>query len=304
MTVHDCHCHFLSARFFEVLGREKYGAAGATAAGVAAELGWEAPGEPPALAARWVEELTRQRVSRAVLIASVPGDEASVSTAVTLFPDRFVGGFVMNPAAPDGLDGAGRAFSDLGLRYACLFPAMHRYRLDDPRVADLFALAGRHHAVVFVHCGYLSIEARTCLGLPTPLDLRFGDPLALASVAAQFPDVPVIVPHFGGGFFREALMAAEACPTIAFDTSSSNAWIRFVPGLALSEVFRQALSVVGARRLVFGTDSSFFPRGWRRVILGAQRTILDELGVEPEAASQIFTGNFERIFGDGTAPRT
>ena len=43
-----------------------------------------------------------------------------------------------------------------------------------------------------------------------------------ATVAAAFPHVPVIVPHFGGGFLREALMAAEACPNIVFDTSSSN----------------------------------------------------------------------------------
>ena len=101
-------------------------------------------------------------------------------------------------------------------------------------------------------------------------------------VAAAFPRVPVIIPHFGGGFFREALMAAEACPNIVFDTSSSNSWIRFVPGLTLVEVFRRALAIAGPDRLMFGTDSSFFPRGWRQVIHGAQRAILDDVGVEPD----------------------
>jgi predicted TIM-barrel fold metal-dependent hydrolase len=115
-------------------------------------------------------------------------------------------------------------------------------------------------------------------------------------VAARYPSVPVIVPHFGGGFFREALMAAEACPSIHFDTSSSNGWIKFVPGLTLTEVFRRALAVAGPGRLVFGSDSSFFPRGWRRVIHGTQRAVLDELGVERPALTQIFSGNFERLF--------
>ena len=92
-------------------------------------------------------------------------------------------------------------------------------------------------------------------------------------------------------------MAAEACPTINFDTSSSNAWIRFVPGLSMADVFRQAITVAGADRLIFGTDSSYFPRGWRRVICGAQRTVLDELGIEEEARARIFSGNFERVFG-------
>jgi predicted TIM-barrel fold metal-dependent hydrolase len=298
MTTNDSHCHFFSTRFFEALGREKYGAAqGVTAEAVAEGLGWEAPGEPLALAARWVTELDRARVSRAALIASIPGDEDSVATAVAAHPDRFVGFFVVNPAAEDGLDHAQRAFAQLGMRAACLFPALHRYHLDDERVRRLFDLAGRHRAVIFAHCGLLSIEARVRLGLATSLDLRCGDPLALASVACGYPNVPVIIPHFGGGFFREALMAAEACPSIHFDTSSSNGWIKFVPDLTLADVFRRALAVAGPERLIFGSDSSFFPRGWRKVIHGAQRAILEELGTERQACHKIFSGNFERLFG-------
>jgi len=134
------------------------------------------------------------------------------------------------------------------------------------------------------------------LGLPTLLDLRLGDPLALAATAVRFPTVPVIVPHFGAGFFREALMAADACPSIYLDTSSSNSWVKYVPGLTLTEAFRRALSIVGPERLIFGTDSSFFPRGWHRVIYGAQRTALDELGMEAAGRDKVFGGNFDRIF--------
>ena len=149
---------------------------------------------------------------------------------------------------------------------------------------------------VFVHCGFFSLEARSRLGLRTAPDLRLGDPLALATTAARYPTVPVIVPHFGGGFFREALMAAEACPSMLFDTSSSNGWIKYLPGLTLADVFKQALAVVGPSRLIFGSDSSFFPRGWRRVIHGAQQAILDEIGAEPATVEQIFNGNFDRVF--------
>jgi len=298
MIVHDSHCHFFSRRFFEALGREKHGLVGdATAESVARELGWEAPGEPLALARRWVEELDRHKVSRAALIASMPGDEGSVAEAVAAHPDRFTGFFVNNPAAPGGLDQAQRGLALGGMRCVCLFPAMHRYRLDDERVVRLFELAAEHGAVVFAHCGYLSIEARTRMGLPTMVDLRFGDPLALAVTAGRFPHVPVIVPHFGGGFFREALMAAESCPSIHFDTSSSNGWIKFVPDLTLADVFRRALAVLGPNRLVFGSDSSFFPRGWRKVVHGAQQAILDEIGCEDDACRKIFSGNFERLFG-------
>jgi hypothetical protein len=297
MTVHDSHCHFLSERFYDALAREKYGADGPGAgARVAAELGWEAPGPPAALSDRWVAELDRNRVTRAALIASVPGDEESVAAAVARHPSRFVGFCLVNPVAMNSVDRARRALSELGMRCICLFPAMHRYGFDNERVAAIFKVAAEHRGAIFAHCGLLSIEARTKLGLPCTLDLRLGDPLALAATAVQFPDVPVIVPHFGGGFLTEALMAAAACPTIHFDTSSSNSWVRFFPGLSLQEVFHRALSVAGPDRLIFGSDSSYFPRGWRRVIHGAQVSIVDELGTEPEVARKIFSGNFDRIF--------
>jgi predicted TIM-barrel fold metal-dependent hydrolase len=297
MSLCDGHCHFFSTRFFEVLGKEKYGPQHSRSGDqVASDLGWEAPGSPEALADRWAAELDEHRVSRATLIASVPGDEDSVAVALSRHPRRFVGYFVLNPNAPDALDRAGNAFGNLGLRCVCLFPALHHYRLDDARVTELFDLVAAHRGAVFAHCGFLSVEARSRLGLKSKLDLRCGDPLALAATAVRFPQVPVIVPHFGSGLFREALMAVDAAPNIHLDTSSSNAWVKYQPGLTLADVFRCALATAGPDRLIFGTDSSYFPRGWRRVIHGAQRTALDEIGVEPEAAAKIFGGNFNRIF--------
>jgi hypothetical protein len=299
MTLCDAHCHFFSQRFFEALAREKYGQQnGRSGDQVARDLGWDPPGPPDMLADRWAAEVDEHRVDRVALIASVPGDEESVAAAVRRYPQRFVGYFVLNPTAPDALERARRAFADLGLRCVCLFPALHHYRLDDSRVADLFELVATHHGAVFAHCGFLSVEARQRLQLASRLDLRCGDPLALAVTAARFPQVPVIIPHFGSGFFREALMAVDAAPNIFLDTSSSNAWVKYVPGLTLADVFRRALATAGPDRLIFGTDSSYFPRGWRRVIHGAQRTALDEIGVEAEAAAKIFGGNFNRVFDD------
>jgi predicted TIM-barrel fold metal-dependent hydrolase len=96
--------------------------------------------------------------------------------------------------------------------------------------------------------------------------------------------------------FREALMAAEQAPNLHLDTSSSNAWMKYYPGLTLETVFRSALSVVGPERLLFGTDSSFFPRGWQRGIYDAQRAAVDAIGVNADDQGKIFGGNFERLF--------
>ncbi|HEU4927495.1 MAG TPA: amidohydrolase family protein [Vicinamibacterales bacterium] len=297
MQVCDVHCHFFSSRFLEILAKDRRDIApGDHAAVVSTLLGWDPPGPPDALADRWITELDRHQVARAAVIASIPGDEESVAAAIARHPSRLVGFFMLNPAAADAAERLSRAIGDWKLRGICLFPAMHHYRLDDERVTATFEAAAARGAAVFVHCGVLTVGVRKRLGLASPFNLRLGDPLALATVAAKFPKVPVIIPHFGAGFLREALIAADQCPNIHLDSSSSNSWIKYHPGLTLEAVFRQALEVVGADRLLFGTDSSFFPRGWQRQIFEQQKAMLDTIGVPVETQEKILSGNFQRLF--------
>jgi predicted TIM-barrel fold metal-dependent hydrolase len=61
-------------------------------------------------------------------------------------------------------------------------------------------------------------------------------------------------------------------------------------------VFRQALAVAGAERILFGTDSSFFPRGWQKPIHDAQAAALAAAGASDDDRAKIFGGNFERLF--------
>jgi predicted TIM-barrel fold metal-dependent hydrolase len=300
MRISDAHCHFFSSRFLELLtaGQDGFPDAGRSTA-VSHRLGWDDPGTADALADRWRAELDAQQVSRAAIIASIPGDEVSVATAVARHPTRFVGFFMFNPAAGDVSTRLSRALGEQRLRGVCLFPAMHGYRLDDERVREVFAAALEYKAVVFVHCGVLTVGVRKKLGLPSPFDLRLGDPLALAAVASRFPAVPVIVPHFGAGMWREALMAADQCGNIHLDTSSSNGWMKYDPGLTLEDVFRRAVAVAGPDRILFGTDSSFFPRGWQQPIFAAQESALRAIGASDEDRQKILSGNFDRLFSLG-----
>jgi uncharacterized protein len=289
--INDAHCHFFSSRFLELLAPDTGGAEA-----IAARLQWEPPGTPTELGDRWIAEIDRHSIGRCSLIASVPGDAVSVAEAVAHHPHRFVGFFMHNPTGLDSAAVLDRSLKDYQMHAVCLFPAMHGYRLDDECVEPVFRAAADHGAAVFAHCGVLTVGVRQKLGLPSRFDLRLGDPLALARIALGFPQVPVIIPHFGAGFFREALMAADQCPTIHFDTSSSNSWIRFDGGQTLEGVFQNALAITGASRLLFGTDSSFFPRGWQAGIYEQQQRIMGSLGVSVADRDAIFGGNFERLF--------
>jgi len=293
--INDAHCHFFSSRFLELLAPNA-----GDADTIASRLQWDPPGTPTELGDRWIGELDRRGVNRAALIASVPGDAVSVAEAVAHHPHRLVGFFMHNPLGHGSEAILERAFRELHMRAVCLFPAMHGYRPDDECVEGVFRWASEHGGAVFVHCGVLTVGVRKKLGLPSRFDLRLGDPLGVAGVAVRHPGVPVIIPHFGAGFFREALMAADEAPNILLDSSSSNSWIKFHPGLTLRDAFARAIGCVGPERLLFGTDSSFFPRGWQKPILETQRSILDELGLDGAAQGAVFGGNFTRVFGGST----
>jgi uncharacterized protein len=292
VVVNDAHVHFFSPSFFAGLGADR---------DTITRLGWEFPESGDALGARWVAELDKHGVQRAALIASLPGDADAVAMAVAHNPDRFVGFFMLDPTRTDAIAYAKRAL-DEGLRTICLFPAMHGYSLHDPRVADVFELAAARRGgtvervAVFAHCGVLSVGIRKKLGLPSNFDIRFGNPLDLHGLAMKYPAVPIIIPHFGAGMLREALMLADCCPNVHLDTSSSNSWIKYTPGLTLEHVFKTALDVVGPDRLIFGTDSSFFPRGWNGEVHLKQKSALDAIGVSADVQNKIFSENFSRLF--------
>lgn len=296
LSVADAHLHFFSHHFFTTLissaASQKPGLTLETA-GV--QLGWQLPPpEPEKLAEVWVHELDRHGVFASALIASVPGDEGSVAAAVRAFPDRFFSYAMVNPRALT--TGLPTTFGEI--RVACLFPAMHGYSIQDDCARPVFEWAQAHRRAVFVHCGVLSVGVRKKLGLSSSFDMRFSNPVDLHAVALRYPEVPIIVPHFGAGFFREALMLADQCSNVYLDTSSSNRWIRYQAGhITLREVFRHALDVAGPNRLVFGTDSSFFPRGWHHAIFEDQAKALYEIGTSEADARAIFGENLLRILG-------
>jgi predicted TIM-barrel fold metal-dependent hydrolase len=207
---------------------------------------------------------------------------------------------MLNPRAPDALERAKRAFRDLGLRGLCLFPAMHHFHLWEKELRPILEIVAEHRGVAFVHCGILKVGVRDKLGLPSPFDIRFANPLDVAGVARSFETISFVLPHFGAGFFRELLLVASECGNVHTDTSSSNSWMDKLPEpMTLKRVFERALAVLGPERILYGSDSSFFPRGFLRDHLEGQLKILSEVGVSPAHAAGIFGGNLVRLAKPG-----
>lgn len=294
IPVADAHVHFFSHRFLGLLATQM--ATPEPPADMCHRIGWQAPPETAQqFAAQWVIELDRHHVSRAALISSARGDEESVLEATEAFPGRFLPWFFVNPVEA-GAASACEGWLRRGMRTLCLFPAMHNYPLTDPRVEEVLQAAEAARANVFVHCGVLSVGIRKKLDLPSLFDMRYSNPIDVHGLALRHPRLNFIVPHFGAGYLREALMLVDLCPNVHLDTSSTNSWLRYhAPALTLEHVFERALDVAGPSRLLFGTDSSYFPRGWHHQILERQIAALRHIGVGTAAARLILGGNLLRL---------
>ena len=284
VDIADAHVHFFSPPFFSSLAAQK------KVPEVGSLLGWDLPESPEALADRWVVEMDRHSVTQTMVIASIPNDAASVNAAVARHPSRFTALCMVNPLMPNATENVPPVIF--------LFPAMHRYSLHDDRARAVIAAA----KLVYVHCGVLSVGFRKKLGLPSPFDMRYSSPFDLHAVALEFPSVRFVIPHFGAGFLREALMVADLCPNVYLDTSSSNGWLRYLTGkMNLSDVFVRALDVIGPGRILFGSDSSWFPRGWVHQVFETQMESVKATGADPETIQAIFGGNLRKLIADISA---
>src|SRR5579884_2543528 len=106
------------------------------------------------------------------------------------------------------------------------------------------------------------------------------------------------IPHFGCGYPRELLHLAWVCGNVYVDTSGSNEWVRWMPyDLTVRGLFRKYLDTIGPGRIIFGTDSSWFPRVFAARYLEEQLQACWELGCTEAEVRAIFAGNAARLLG-------
>ncbi len=295
----DFHSHLFSRALFEALAAASplRGTPAERSERVTRALGVALPSADPAEhLARWLDEMDRHGVSHLVSFASAPEEHAVLAELAPRAQGRITFFAYADPRRSDAAGELARLLEHGTVRGALFFPALHHYRLDGPEAGALFEVLDAHSAPAVVHCGLLRMPLRERFGLPRQVDLAFANPLALIPPAERFANLPFVVPHFGAGFLRETLLAGAQCANVYVDTSSSQAWLASEPArLSLADVFERALAVFGPERILFGTDSSVFPRGWRRDLLLAQREALGACGVREEDRARILGMNAAQL---------
>ncbi len=244
--------------------------------------------EPAEAARRFAAEVERYGLLGLVFVTG--GGNQRLAEAIRPHP-RLYGFAHHDPFLPDAPERLLRAVKEFGLvGYKVFAPALTR-RLDDPVLDPLWATAEELGVPVLVHFGPLG----GAMGVAAGPNIN---PLVLHDVAKGFPRLNFVVPHFGCGYVRELLHLMWAVDNVHVDTSGNNEWRRYQwPVPTLKDLFQVFLEAFGPDRILFGSDSSHFPRGWVVAYFDEQYRALLELGVDEAALRKIFAGNALRLLG-------
>ncbi|MEW5785027.1 MAG: amidohydrolase family protein [Bacillota bacterium] len=243
--------------------------------------------EPGEAAALWHNEARKAGLHGVVFVTG--GGNAVLADALAPYGGYFAAFAHHHPEeeAADAL--LEEAILTHGLKGYKIFAPLVEKPLADRSFEPLWRVAERTNIPVLVHCGILGGGG----GIASGVNIS---PLSLEPVARAFPTVPFIIPHFGCGYVRDLLQLCWACANVHVDTSGNNEWTRWHPyPLTLEDLFRRFYETVGAARIIFGSDSSWFPRGFARRYLEDQLRACRRLRLPEEDLSLIFGGNARRL---------
>jgi predicted TIM-barrel fold metal-dependent hydrolase len=254
------------------------------------------PPEPPAdtdeeidaALDRWAAEVDRHGLRRVVFVTARNND--LLARLVARYPDRF-SGLAHHKLEPGAEVELKRSVDELGLVGYKLLAPLTEYPFEDPRLRPVWELCAERRLPVLIHFGFLGRGGGV-------VDHPRMSPLTLYKVARDFPEIPFVIPHFGAGYWRELLSLCWSLPNIHIDSSGSNQWVQWMPyRLTLEDLFAKAYETIGPDRMLFGSDSSYFPRGFVLRYLQDQLRICYQLNIPEAEIRAIFGGNAARLMG-------
>jgi len=163
--------------------------------------------------------------------------------SVAHYPKRLVGFCTVQPKSIDAAIAEIERCAKAGAKgIGEMRPDIQSFHLTDDDVTTPFITALRKHKLILL----------THASEPVGHDYRGKGaitPDVLYPFTTRYPDVPLVCAHWGGGLPFYALMpkVKQALKNVYFDTAAS-------PFLYSPQIYRQVADLVGAEKILFGTD--------------------------------------------------
>lgn len=239
-------------------------------------------------AERWVKELEKHDIKKVVFVTG-HGDNQNLARWIKPYKDKFIGFAYHDPQREDAKEQLVYAIETLGFKGYKMFAPLIDIPLDDESLDPIWDYCAKKKLPVLIHFGVLGGGG----GIAQHKNIS---PISLFNVAKNYTDIPFVIPHFGACFWGDLLRLAWACPNVYVDTSGSNQWIDWMPyPLTLEDLFKKTYETIGPSRIIFGSDSSWFPRGFARRYLQDQMRICHQLNFDSKDIKKIFGQNAARL---------
>ncbi|HYZ73813.1 MAG TPA: amidohydrolase family protein [Chthoniobacterales bacterium] len=206
---------------------------------------------------------------------------------IQAYPDRLLAFATVQPrakqAALDSLELALDAgFCGIGE----LFPQAQEFAYDDPYFSRILQIASERGTPVNLHVTDPLIPSKR-ITRDTPLE-------NFVRLAKDFPAVKLILAHWGGGlpFYELNPRLREILQNVAYDCAAS-------PLLYDKQVFRQVVDLVGADRVLYGSDYPLllYPREQQAPEFKRFLNHLVTSGLTAEEQEKVLGKNLLRLVG-------
>ncbi len=138
-------------------------------------------------------------------------DDQYVANYVAQDPQRLRGFLSVDPTVAGWQREMHAGHQELGLRGIKLLPMYAGFRPDDERLDELWQYATQHRLPVLLHTGTTFIAQ-------APLECTL--PRHIDPVATRFPEVKIIMAHFGHPYEGECIVTARKHPNVYTDISA------------------------------------------------------------------------------------
>jgi uncharacterized protein len=221
---------------------------------------------------------------------SMQEQNRAIAEAARSYPGRLVPFFTIDPRRDGGLEMFQRAVEEWGMKGLKLPPTSGYYPYD-PVVYPFYEKCVEYGIPVLFHTG----------SQPAPMKFRFTQPINVDDVAADFPDLPIIMAHVAHELWEEALLVASVKPNVYFDFSGWQIAFNNRPQ-DFYHMLRTVIDHVGPWRVLFGTDGPYLNvlcplETWIKAVTDPDLSSCPEVSFTPEETEIIMGKAFAKLMG-------
>ena len=210
-----------------------------------------------------------------------PVANEEVAEVAAANPDVLIPFASVDPARPDAVERARRLIADHGVRGFKFHPNIQEFFPNDSHVYPLYEVIAEARLPALFHTGHSGIGS----GVPGGggLRLKYSNPIYVDDVAADFPDMPIVLAHPSFPWQDEAISIAMHKPEVYIDLSG------WSPKYFPPQLVRYANTLL-KRQVLFGSD---FP------MITPDRWLSDfeQLDIDDEVRLLVLKENAARLLG-------